>query len=179
MDVLTPLLSSPPLCALIVLDALDECREDHNRTHGGDLTPVLLAASKSIPFLRVFLSSRRELSIERLFSCPTINNHTQTLVLHQDIPKDLVHADIELYLTGELLKVEHSVSSQIAFPSKHDIDTLVQRANGLFIYARTAVEYICDPNSSPAVQLTALMQAGQGRNGGQYARLDGLYSSSQ
>jgi hypothetical protein len=147
-DVHMSLSSSPPLCVLMVVDALDECKEDQNQVHGGDLIPVLLAASKSIPFLRVFLSSRRESSIERLFSGQTLHDHTQTLVLHRDIPKDLVHADIELYLRRELSKVEHS---------DHDINTLVQRSDGLFIYARTAVEYICDPHSSPTNQLIALM----------------------
>jgi hypothetical protein len=178
MDVLTPLLSSPTLCVLIVLDALDECREDQNKVYGGDLIPILLTALQSIPFLKVFLSSRRESSIERLFSRQTIIGNTQTLVLHRDIPKELVQADIELYLRRELSKFKNDDISAVAFPSKQDIDTLVERADGLFIYARTAVEYICDPDSSPEVQLKALMQAsrGQGRTEGQYARLDGLYT---
>jgi hypothetical protein len=55
------------------------------------------------------------------------------------------------------------VAADVEFPSQSDIQKLVQQADGLFIYARTAVEYIRDPDSSPDVQLTSLVQAEDGR----------------
>jgi hypothetical protein len=176
VDVLSPLLSDPPPGLLIVLDALDECNEDGNKTHGGDLIPVLLAAIKSIPFAKIFLTSRPESSIQRMFSRQAIAGDARTLALHRDIDIDTVQADIERYLRSELVKVKENVTSAREFPSDAEIHALVQQANGLFIYARTAVDFICDPDGFPNLQLAALIRPSHGRYSGQYARLDGLYT---
>jgi hypothetical protein len=176
-EVLTPLPSDLPPCLLIVLDALDECKEDSKSVHGGELIPFLLATLKKLPFAKLFVTSRRESSIERLFSRKTAAEDTRALVLHRDIPKDTVQADIERYIRDELTTIKEDMILEVDdFPSEPDVHTLVQRADGLFIYARTAVEYIRDPDGSPEVQLAALVRADRGRNVGQYALLDELYT---
>jgi hypothetical protein len=176
-EVLAPLPSDLPPCLLIALDALDECNEDRKSVHGGELIPVLLAALKKMPFAKLFVTSRRESSIERLFSRKTAAEDTRALVLHRDIPKDTVQADIERYIRDELATIKEDMTSEVeGFPSEPDVHTLVQRADGLFIYARTAVEYIRDPDSYPEEQLTALVRANSGRDVGQYALLDELYT---
>jgi hypothetical protein len=176
-EVLAPLPSDLPPCLLIALDALDECNEDRKSVHGGELIPVLLAALKKMPFAKLFVTSRRESSIERLFSRKTAAGDTRALVLHRDIPKDTVQADIERYIRDELATIKEDMISETEdFPSEPDVHTLVQRADGLFIYARTAVEYIRDPDSYPEEQLSALVRANSGRDVGQYALLDELYT---
>jgi hypothetical protein len=173
--VLTSLPIHLPPCLLIVLDALDEFKEDGRKIHGGDLIPVLLASLKNFPFAKLFVASRRESSIERLFSHTTTANDTRGLVLHRDIAKDTVEADIDRYIRHELTNLKAIPTVKADFPYEPDVRKLVQRADGLFIYARTAVEYIRDPDGSPESQLSALVQADNGRHDGQYALLDELY----
>jgi hypothetical protein len=175
-DVLTPMPSELPPCVLIVIDALDESKEDAKQVHGGELIPVLLALLKDVPFVRLFLTSRQESSIERLFSRRTASKATRALVLHRDIAKDKVQADIERYLRDELAQLEEDVANDVEFPTNYQIRTLVERANGLFIYARTALEYISSPDGQPERRIVALIQTKPGLSSShQYGRLDQLY----
>jgi hypothetical protein len=174
LSVLKPF-ASDGLGLLIVLDALDECREDANRVHGGDLVPVLLAGLRNISFVKVFLTSRRESSIERMFAHENVAGETRPLVLHRDVPKETVQSDIELYLRDELAKIRQSSKLDDRFPSEPDLHALVARADGLFIYARTAVEYIRGPDGAPDLRLEALLESEPGSTNEQYERLDGLY----
>jgi hypothetical protein len=175
-DTLTPLPSDLPPCILIVVDALDECKEDAKQVHGGDLIPVLLALLKDIPFVRLFLTSRRESSIERLLSRKTVFKATRAFVLHRDIAKDTVQADIERYIRDELAQFQEDVVDDVEFPTDSQVRTLVERANGLFIYARTALEYISAPDGQPERRIMALIKANRGSASHQYGRLDDLYT---
>jgi WD40 repeat protein len=176
LEVLKPLASRSPKGLLIVLDALDECREDVNKVHGGDLVPVLLAALKSVPSAKLFLTSRRESSIERMFAQDDVVSDTHPLVLHRDIPKDTVQADIDLYVRDEFARIRQTTKVKDDFASESDVQTLVKRADGLFIYARTALEYIRGPGGSPDLRLTALMESQPDSSKEQHRRLDGLYT---
>jgi hypothetical protein len=175
-DVLQRLSSSSPSCMLIVLDALDECNKDAQKMHGGDLIPILIAGLKNVPFVKVFLTSRPESSIEAMFIDKDLHSQSRTLALHRDIKETTVQIDINHYLDSELKKLRGRIPNHPDFPPKADIRTLVKRANNLFIYARTTVEYISDPSGEPDSRLAALIEAKPGRTEGQFGRLDDLYS---
>jgi hypothetical protein len=172
-DVLIALPSDLPPCLLIILDALDECKEGDNQMHGGDLIPLLLALLENLPFVKIFVTGRPEDSIERLFTHGQALGHTCSLVLH-DIPKDTVNRDIELYLRDEFAKINRLTTVQPGFPSESDICTLVQRADGLFIYARTVVEFV--KGGVPEDRLAAWLESEPDSTNEQYERLDGIYS---
>jgi hypothetical protein len=176
LEVLQPLVSNPQKTFIIVLDALDESRVNVNKVHGGDLLPVLVAAMKDVPFAKIFLTSRPESSIERIFAHEHVGDDTFPLVLHRDIPKDTVQADIERYLRDEFTKIRQMANLGGEFPPESDIRSLIKRADGLFIYARTVVEYIRDPDGSPDYRLTALLESKPGTTSEQYERLDELYA---
>jgi hypothetical protein len=161
---------------LIVLDALDECQKDFNHIHGSDLIPILLAGLKNIPFIKVLLTSRPEPSIERMFKRTDLRGATFTLALHRDIEKGTVRADIARYLDHELSKLRDVIPDIPVFPTEKEMQILVERADTLFIYARTVVEYISDPVGRPDRRLAALLQAKPGRSGQTYSILDGLYT---
>jgi hypothetical protein len=175
-DVLQRLSSSPPSCVLIVLDALDECNKDAQRMHGGDLIPILIAGLKNVPFVKVFLTSRSEPSIEVMFIDKDLHSQSRTLALHRDIEEKIVQSDIDRYLHSELKKLRGRIPNNPNFPPEADVRTLVERANNLFIYARTTVEYISDPLGEPDSRLAALIEAKPGLTEGQFGRLDDLYS---
>jgi hypothetical protein len=175
-DVLQRLSSSPPSCMLIVLDALDECNKDAQKMRGGDLIPVLVTGLRSVPFVKVFLTSRPEPSIEAMFMDNNLHSDTRTLALHRDIEEATVRSDIDRYLHSELNKLRRRIPNHPGFPPEADVRALVERANNLFIYARTTVEYISDPSGEPHKRLAALIKATPGRTEGQFGRLDDLYS---
>jgi hypothetical protein len=168
--------SLPEARVLIVLDALDECQKDSNHTHGGDLLPVLLAGLKDIPFVKFLITSRPEPSIENMFKRKDFQGVALTLALHRDIERGMVRADIAHYLDHELNKLRDVIPNNPNFPTEADMRTLVERADTLFIYARTVVEYISDPFGRPDRRLAALIQAKPGQSGERYGILDGLYS---
>jgi hypothetical protein len=175
-DVLQRLSSSPPSCVLIVLDALDECNKDAQKMHGGDLIPILIAGLKNVPFVKVFLTSRPEPSIEAMFIDKNLHSQSRTLALHRDIEEKIVQIDIDRYLHSELTKLRGRIPNNPNFPPEADVRTLVKRANNLFIYARTTIEYISDPLGEPDSRLAALIEAKPGLTEGQFGRLDDLYS---
>jgi hypothetical protein len=161
---------------IIVLDALDECQKDANHISGSDLIPILFAGLKDIPFVRVFLTSRPEPSIERIFKRKGLQDVTSTLALHRDIEKGMVRADIARYFDHELSKLRDAIPHSPVFPTETDMRLLVERADTLFIYARTVVEYISDPVGQPDRRLAALMQAKPDLSSQKYGSLDGLYT---
>jgi hypothetical protein len=161
---------------LIVLDALDECQKGSNHTNGADLILILLAGLKDIPFVKVLLTSRPEPSIESMFKQKDLQGATATLALHRDIERGLVRADIARYLNHELSKLRDAIPNSPVFPAEGDMRLLVERADTLFIYARTVVEYISDPVGRPDRRMAALIQAKPGQSGQRYGRLDELYS---
>jgi hypothetical protein len=161
---------------LIVLDALDECQKDSNYFNGGDLIPILLAGLKDIPFVKIFLTSRPEPSIEKLFMREDLEGATFTLALHRSIEQGIVRADIRLYLDHELRKLRNAIPNRPVFPSEEDMQRLVERSDTLFIYARTVVEYVSHPVGRPDYRLAALLDFKPGQADQRYGRLDGLYS---
>jgi hypothetical protein len=175
-DVLQTLVSRSPPCLLIVLDALDECNKDAQKMHGGDLIPILIAGLKNVPFVKVFLTSRPEPSIEAMFLDSDLHSEARTLALHRDIEEKTVQSDIDRYLHFELNKLRRRVPKNLDFPLEADVRTLVERANTLFIYARTTVEYISDPLGQPDSRLAVLIKAKPGSTRGLFGRLDDLYS---
>jgi hypothetical protein len=161
---------------LIVLDALDECQKDSNHINGGDLIPILLAGLKDIPFVKVFLTSRPEPSIERMFKRKDLQGATFTLALHRDIEKGMVRADIARYLDHELSKLRDAIPNIPVFPTEADMQLLLERTDTLFIYARTVVEYVSHPVGRPDRRLAALLYTKPAQSGQRYGRLDELYS---
>ena len=131
--------SHPPI--FLVVDALDECTEE-----GPELVPVLLqrllayAACPNCP-LRVFLTLRPEPHyIHKVFATAELEPHVAIVSL-QDFRTN-IDRDIELFIRTRFNADETSKQWSEARPSV--IDTLVESSDGLFIYARTVVDFILD-----------------------------------
>jgi hypothetical protein len=124
---------------IIVIDALDECEGDN------DIRSLLqlLAEAKNLKSiqLRIFLTSRPETSIRLGFRhMPAILHHD--LVLH-DVPRIIVDCDISVFLRVQFREISsNSEYLPAAWPGDKTIDYLVQKADGLFIYAATVCRFI-------------------------------------
>jgi hypothetical protein len=124
---------------IIVIDALDECEGDSDIR----LLLQLLAEAKNLKGiqLRIFLTSRPEIPIRLGFRpMPAILHHD--LVLH-DVPRIIVDRDISLFLRVQFREVSSNSEYLPAdWPGDEAIDCLVQKADGLFIYAATVCRFI-------------------------------------
>jgi len=164
-------MTRPPLVLLI--DALDEC---YDAEEVQQLLKRLISVSKDLP-VKIFLTSRPERHILTEFESPLSDLH-RILRLH-DIEKDLVEADIRLFLRTRLNVIRSSrpkSSLSEEWPSENDIDRLTTLAGTLFIYAFTAVKYIAGNN--PVGRLKTLTGFTQAVDAGRpfYAALDNMYA---
>jgi hypothetical protein len=108
---------------VLVLDALDEC---DSRTCQ-QLLRILLPRLSNLPRLKVFLTSRPELHIR-----DGLEDHApQILSFRIDAPEN--QKDIELYMINSL--------QRLSLPDEQ-VGRLVERAGGLFIWAKTVCELL-------------------------------------
>ncbi|KZV62026.1 hypothetical protein PENSPDRAFT_618500, partial [Peniophora sp. CONT] len=147
--------SSTDSLPIFVIDALDEC-SDENITR--DLLLKLVAVVRCLP-VKFFLTSRPEPHIrQRLEHIDAAIG--KTLRLH-DIERDIVEADIRLYLTHGLREMRPP--SFPDWPSEADIATLTRLSGRLFIYAFTAMTYVRRNPVERLAKITAGIIATSGR----------------
>jgi NACHT domain len=161
-----------PPC-LIVIDALDECK-DENAT-STILTALSVFTSRSSP-LKFFITSRPVANVQQGFRVTGLMNDTNALVLHS-IPNDISRKDIQVYLDGRLSLVARLFELE-SWPSSEILAQLVELSNGLFIFAATVVNFIEDRNASDPIQQLKLVLSSAdiaSTTTSPYHRLDELY----
>jgi hypothetical protein len=129
-----------PAIFVLVIDALDEC-EGSNDTQ---LIVQLLAMSGSLKHvrLRVFLTSRPEVPIQfGLGQVPDAER--RDFLLHKVSPSIIDH-DIQLFLEYHLNLIGKNDGQELGWPGARVIQSLVQSASGLFIWAATACRFISE-----------------------------------
>ncbi len=146
---------------LVVIDGLDECASQDG------IRRLIEWIRKRSPF-RFLLTSRRELGIEASFTPDPYRGHTNALILSLTESKD----DIRRYFVEELGNLWHKQRrlqdrEPLLWPSKPDLEKLVEQSEGLFIYAATAVRYI-GGKGSPENRLEDVLKIHKG--------LDNLYT---
>jgi NACHT domain len=136
---------------VFVIDALDECESDNDAR----VILRLLSEAKDLntSWLRVFITSRPELPIRIGFlALPGLH---QDLILH-DISQS--EHDIYIFLKNELANIRKDHYLPTDWPGEPTIRLLVQRANGLFIYAMTTCRFIGNNHWSPEEGLSLVLQ---------------------
>lgn len=138
---------------VLIIDALDECEDEDDV----ELILYLFAQAKdlrSVP-LRIFITSRPETAI--MYGMDGISETVhQDFILH-NISRPIVSGDISLFLRYELEKIKKRRHIRGEWPGEENIDTLIQRADGLFIYAATICRFLgergCNPNERLSIVL--------------------------
>jgi hypothetical protein len=124
---------------IIVIDALDEYEGDDNIR----LILQLLTKIGDVPSirLRILLTSRPETPIRLGFRDIKSIFH-RDLILH-DVPRNIINADISTYFRAQFAKIrDDSEYFDGGWPGETTIDNLIQKADGLFIYAATVCRFI-------------------------------------
>src|SRR5438876_10495136 len=92
----------------------------------------------------------------------------QDLILHE-VPKQTIQYDIAVFLEHELVKIREQRSLSTDWPSRNQIQALVDMAIPLFIFATTACRYIGDKQDNPKKRLGVILQYQMGT---QVSKLD-------
>ncbi|PPR00447.1 hypothetical protein CVT24_004508 [Panaeolus cyanescens] len=157
---------------LLVLDALDECREAHKAL---EILQFFLAIANVIPFLfRILITSRPEHHIQTAFD--QRKDHSQ-FILH-NVEESVVQDDIRRYLRAHLVDIpkQLGVSYDYEWPREEDLEGLVRKSGTLFVYAATAIRFIANPKvADPQRWLDIQLEVRQAKRVHPFAELDGLY----
>jgi len=129
-------LRSAAVSTVIVVDALDECKDDKPSSA---ILFVLGQLVEQIPRVKFFITGRPEPRIKNGFYLP-LKDATKVFVLH-DVHPDSINNDILLFLRHELSELarQHQLEG---WPSDEHISLLCQRAAGLFVYAVATVKFL-------------------------------------
>src|SRR5258705_12084346 len=132
---------------LVIIDALDECK-DENAT-SLVLLSLSVFAGRLSP-LRFFITSRPVVNVLQVFRDTDLMTDTNALILH-NIPLYISQKDIRLYLENRLSRIPRSPKLK-SWPSGEALARLVEKSNGLFIFAATTANFIEDRNASNPIQ---------------------------
>ena len=136
---------------VIVLDALDECGDARSRA---DVLEVLREGlAKLPPVFRILITSRKEWDIIQFLSMPNV------VVQPLELSDLAVRGDIERYLHHGFDKItrrHHDLPPK--WPAEGDLRRLGNLADGLFIWASTAVNFVAN-GDYPEDHLKALLES--------------------
>jgi len=138
---------------LIVVDALDECEGDN------DIRAILQLLvelnGRETTRLYIFITSRPEIPIRLGFrAMPEILHHDLVL---QDVPRAIVDQDISVFFRVKFMEITDEFEGLAAnWPGDEKINLLVQRAEGLFIYAATVCRFVKGDGQWPPQDLLHL-----------------------
>ncbi|KAJ7209938.1 hypothetical protein C8J57DRAFT_1733707 [Mycena rebaudengoi] len=135
----------PPV---IIIDGLDEC-EGHQMQQ--EILHILHDCFRQQILVRIIISSRPEAHITKV-----------TLGAYKAYNVRQSFADVRKYLADEFARIHDDHPATMStiprpWPSDKDMDTLVQKSSGHFIYASTIIKFIGDPNFRPTERLAMVL----------------------
>jgi hypothetical protein len=134
-----PVPAPVPETYIVVIDALDECDNEHDIRIIVRLLAEVRSSLTGVR-LRVFLTSRPEVPIRHGFGQVADTEH-KDVVLH-NISPSIVDHDITVFLKYNLSIIAKECYLTTDWPEAGAIRRLVQSAGGLFIWAATACHFI-------------------------------------
>jgi hypothetical protein len=161
---------------LVVIDGLDECLDKGAQTN---FIKFLSSSVVQYPLpLKFLIVSRPEAHIKSAFSLVGERLTVSHLELNNDFFPD---EDIRRFLTDSFrdIKKSHPCCSGIPpfWPSEQQIDTLICKGSGQFIYASLAIRFINFTFDSPMRQLDIVLELRPPINHDlPFAELDTLYT---
>ncbi|KAG9121933.1 hypothetical protein FRC07_001890 [Ceratobasidium sp. 392] len=158
----SPTVAPPASCSVIVVDALDECGDEETRR---PLLGYLLKISQLVSWLKIMVTSRPYKDIEELFRQSTPTNLSTRDLFQYDASND-IHAFIQQRLTN-------NKRSKLLPPDA--ADRLSHKADGLFIWAYTACQFIMN-SYSPRERLNIVLEGDNSSPSG--STLDNLYTTA-
>jgi hypothetical protein len=163
-----------PRPKVIVLDGLDECGDPESQRY---ILKVLLnsVSNHSIPFSFI-IASRPEQHIREAFDGKLLSSLTTRLVLDNKYHPD---DDIRTFLQSKFqdIKDRHPSCGHLpaSWPSDQDVERLVQKSSGQFIYASTVIKFIDSHRHWPLDRLDIIFGISPRGKTTPFAEMDSLY----
>ena len=145
-------LGSVDVPTVIVIDALDECKDEEPSSA---ILSVLGRLVDQIPRVKFFITGRPEPRVKTGFRLPLLEDITDVFVLH-DVHPIQINNDIRLFLEHELSELSRRRRLE-GWPSDEHIDLLCRRAAGLFVYAVATVKFLDSSAHLPKKRLEIIV----------------------
>lgn len=149
-------LESGGISTVIVVDALDECKDEEPASA---ILSVLGRLVGRIPGVKFFVTGRPEPRIKTGFHLPLLRDLTDVFVLHGVEPK-VINNDIRLFLKHGLseLAARRGIQREGGWPTEQYLDLLCRRAGGLFVYAVATLKFLDHGFKRPDRQLDIIAE---------------------
>jgi len=166
LDFIRKLSRLPKKTLVFVIDALDECGSPESRP---GVLQALADATACAPWLKVIVTSRQEVDIQRFFDSPT-----QFPYLRCNLTADEeTTSDLRIFAKHRFDEVASMQYLESPWPEPSLFDRIISRAAGLFIFVETLARALVDSHDANELLATALHDpASPG-----LASLYGLYAS--
>ena len=139
LDFIRNLPRHPKNALVFVIDALDECGDDQSRSL---LLKVLIDAADHASWLKIIITSRPEVDIQRFFDAP----------MWEDLGADQeAKVDLQTFARSQFDSMASKWHLPASWPEEPLFNRVVSQANGLFIFVKTfflALEQCEDPKAS-------------------------------
>jgi len=140
---------------LVILDGLDECGDADAQRY---ILRVLLIAARVQDFQLIFLiASRSEQHLRDCFEDKALGSLTTRLVLDHKYQPD---SDIRIFLASKFHDIRGTHPSRVhlpqPWPPEEDIDRLVEKSSGQFIYVSTVMKFLRSPRHWPPDRLAII-----------------------
>lgn len=166
---------STPWPRLIIVDGLDECLDEDSQVKLVSALAGIIRRHR-LP-LRILIASRPEQHLKYAFSI--LNSHS-TLFHLQLTDKYRPDDDIRRFLIDKFdaIKKNHPFSKRIStspWPSKQQIESLIQKSSGQFIFASVAARFIDSPRHLPNERLDIVLELRPADCDLPFSELDNFY----
>ncbi|KAK1225055.1 hypothetical protein PQX77_012017 [Marasmius sp. AFHP31] len=174
----TDLPGSPVVSNIVIIDGLDECGDEDAQLR---ILSIIQSAYQQAPDfpLRFLICSRPESWIQEAFADEPLFRLSKTVVLDDSLA---AREDIRRYFVHHFQEIAASRKyRQVRFPnpwpSKEDLETLVERSCSQFVYAATVIRFIQLAFKHPTEQLRIILDKALAHSSGRspYSQLDALY----
>ena len=172
-ETLTPTLLSRP--RLIILDGLDECRTTSAQTQ------ILNALSRVVKRLHIplcfLIASRPEQDIRQAFNDRNILGSLSFSIALDDTYQPDNDIQVFLQSTFDEIKRNHPSRAHLPapWPSSENIQRLVKKSSGQFIFASTVAKYVNSRRHRPPDRLKIILGQSDPGQETPFAELDNLY----
>ncbi|TFK65096.1 hypothetical protein BDN72DRAFT_900973 [Pluteus cervinus] len=173
-QVVDVLRSALPLPMVIIIDGLDECR--NHKEQEKLLRDILNSLGQIGPFIKFLISCRPERHLEKIFEEFASNLDPAYRIHLGESAEDNRDIRTFLRLSFDVICQDRREDRAISikdgpWPSDEQIEELVDRASGQFIFASTAIAFIDDEYQDPVKLLNLVLQ----RQTSSFKAIDSLY----
>ncbi|KAF5314292.1 hypothetical protein D9619_011982 [Psilocybe cf. subviscida] len=161
---------------VVIIDGLDECAQENQATQQSLLRALYALSVVKNSSLKIFIGSRADPHLIMAF------NELPSAVTNIFLDADNYHPsdDIRNMVTGqfEIIKNSHHLSWTLDndWPPPADIEEVVTKSSGQFIYAATVMRYIASSPESPSHSLERVKGIRPVISNSPFAALDAIYT---